>query len=154
LGGALAIAGELIVWQAAFGSLVHQEGSPMTPLASAKAVSFIVTRDRAAAKAFYGATLGFALKHEDHFAAVYDLNGTMLRISTLPDHVAQRHTVLGWDVPDIAAAVAALRDKGVAFTVYEGMGQDDSGIWTAPGSTAKVAWFKDPDGNVLSLTQF
>ena len=126
----------------------------MTLPASAKAVSFIVARDRAAAKACYGGTLGFPLTHEDDFAAVYDQNGTMLRISTMPDHVAQGHTVLGWDVPDIEEAVTALRDKGVAFTVYEGFGQDALGIWTVPGGTTKVAWFTDPDGNVLSLTQF
>jgi catechol 2,3-dioxygenase-like lactoylglutathione lyase family enzyme len=126
----------------------------MTLPSSARAISFIVTRDRASAKAFYGDTLGFPLSHEDDFAAVFDLNGTMLRVSTVPDHVAQGHTVLGWEVPDILAAVTALRDKGVAFTVYQGFGQDELGIWTAPASTAKVAWFTDPDGNVLSLTQF
>jgi catechol 2,3-dioxygenase-like lactoylglutathione lyase family enzyme len=116
-------------------------------------VTFIVTRDRAAARAFYGGTLGFALTSEDDFAAVFDLNGTMLRVSTVKDHVAQGHTVLGWDVPDIASAVRALREQGVAFTVYDGFGQDDLGIWCAPGGT-RIAWFKDPDGNTLSLTQF
>jgi catechol 2,3-dioxygenase-like lactoylglutathione lyase family enzyme len=122
--------------------------------ADAKVMTFIVTRDRVAAKAFYGDTLGFRLTHEDDFAAVFNLNGTMLRVSTAPDHVAQPHTVLGWDVPDIAAAVKALRDEGVAFNIYDGMGQDELGIWIAPGGAAKVAWFKDPDGNVLSLTEF
>ncbi len=125
----------------------------MTLPASAKAVSFIVTRDRAAAKAFYGGTLGLAFRHEDDFAAVFDLNGIMLRISTVPDHVAQGHTVLGWTVPDIVDTVTALRGKGVAFKIYDGFGQDELGIWTSPASTAKVAWFTDPDGNVLSLTQ-
>ncbi len=126
----------------------------MTLPTSAKSVAFIVTRDREAAKRFYGGTLGFTLSHEDDFAVVYDMNGTMLRISTMPDHVAQGHTVLGWDVPDIVAAATALRAKGVAFTVYEGFGQDELGVWTAPASGAKVAWFADADGNVLSLTQF
>ncbi len=121
---------------------------------TAKAMTFVVTRDRAAAKAFYGDTLGFPLRHEDDFAAVFDLNGTMLRISTVSDHVALPHTVLGWEVTDIAATATALRDKGVAFNIYDGFGQDTLGIWTAPGSAAKVAWFKDPDGNVLSLTEF
>jgi catechol 2,3-dioxygenase-like lactoylglutathione lyase family enzyme len=119
----------------------------------AKAMSFIVTRDREKAKEFYGLTLGFNLIHEDDFAAVYNMNGITLRISTVPDHVAEPHTVLGWSVPDIAATVGALRDKGVVFKIYEGFGQDDLGIWTAPGSTVKVAWFPDPDGNLLSLTQ-
>jgi hypothetical protein len=84
-------------------------------------MTFILTRDRAAAKVFYGDTLGFPLTHEDDFAAVFDLNGTMLRVSTAPDHVAQQHTVLRWGVPDIAATVKALRDKGVTFYIYEGV---------------------------------
>lgn len=119
----------------------------------AKTMAFIVTRDRDRAKAFYGGVLGFTLTHEDEFAAVFDLNGVALRISTVAEHVAQPHTVLGWAVPDIAAAARGLRDKGVAFTIYDGFGQDELGIWTAPGSAAKVAWFRDPDGNVLSLAE-
>ncbi len=125
----------------------------MSVLSSAKAISFIVTRDRARAKAFYGDTLGFALTEETDFAVVFDLNGTMLRIPTVADHSAQAHTVLGWEVPDITETVRALRDRGVAFIVYEGFGQDGLGVWIAPGGT-RIAWFKDPDGNVLSLTQF
>jgi len=121
---------------------------------SAKPITFLITRDRAAAKAFYTGTLGFPLTHEDDFAAVFDLHGTMLRISTVPDHQPAAHTVLGWEIPDITATVTALRDKGVAFTLYEGFGQDKLGIWSPPGTTTKIAWFKDPDGNVLSLTQF
>jgi catechol 2,3-dioxygenase-like lactoylglutathione lyase family enzyme len=122
--------------------------------ASAKPITFIITRDRAGAKSFYTGTLGFALTHEDDFAAVFDLGGTMLRMSTVPDHTPAAHTVLGWDVPDINATVTALCNKGVAFTLYDGFGQDELGIWSPPGDTTKVAWFKDPDGNVLSLTQF
>jgi catechol 2,3-dioxygenase-like lactoylglutathione lyase family enzyme len=120
---------------------------------SAKAITFIVTTDREKAKAFYGGTLGFALTHEDDFAAVFDLNGTMLRISTVAGHMAQPHTVLGWEVGDIAEVAKDLGDKGVVFTVFDGFGQDADGVWSAP-SGAKVAWFSDPDGNVLSLTQF
>ena len=121
---------------------------------SAKAMAFIVTRDRASACAFYGGTLGFALTGEDDFAAVFNLNGTMLRISTVEGHVPQPHTVLGWEVPDIADCVRTLRGQGVTFSIFEGFGQDDLGIWNAPGSSTKIAWFKDPDGNVLSLAQF
>ncbi len=122
--------------------------------ASAKAITFIVTRDRARAKAFYGETLGFAQTGEDDFAVVFDLNSTMLRISTVKDHKPAQHTVLGWEVPDIVGSVKALKAKGVTFNIYDGFGQDGLGIWTAPGSTNKVAWFLDPDGNNLSLTQF
>jgi catechol 2,3-dioxygenase-like lactoylglutathione lyase family enzyme len=117
-------------------------------------MAFIVTRDRARAKAFYANILGFALVSEDAFAAVFDMNGTMLRVSTVPDYTPPVHTVLGWEVPDIVAAATALRAKGVKFNVYEGFGQDPLGIWTAPGSGNRVAWFLDPDGNNLSLTQF
>ncbi len=116
-------------------------------------MAFIVTRDRERATAFYGGVLGFRLVHEDAFAAVFDLNGTMLRVSTVENHVAQPHTVLGWEVADIAETARVLRDQGVAFTIYDGFGQDELGIWSAPGSNAKVAWFTDPDGNVLSLAQ-
>jgi catechol 2,3-dioxygenase-like lactoylglutathione lyase family enzyme len=125
----------------------------MTLPASAETMSFIVTCDREKARAFYSDVLGFRKIHEDDFALVYDMNGTQLRISTLPEFKSQRHTVLGWEVPDIVAVVWALRSKGVAFTVYDGMGQDELGIWTVPGSTSRVAWFLDPDGNNLSLTQ-
>jgi catechol 2,3-dioxygenase-like lactoylglutathione lyase family enzyme len=122
--------------------------------ASAKTISFIITRDRAVAKKFYTEVLGFKFVSEDNFAAVFDLNGTMLRMSTVKDFKPQQHTVLGWDVPDIVATVKALTAKGVTFNIYDGFGQDKLGIWSAPGSTNKVAWFNDPDGNNLSLTQF
>jgi catechol 2,3-dioxygenase-like lactoylglutathione lyase family enzyme len=128
----------------------------MTPAlpTSAQSMSFIVTRDREKARAFYGDVLGFPKIHEDDFALVYDMNGTQLRISTLAEFQAQPHTVLGWQVPDIASVAKTLRSRGVAFTVYDGMGQDELGIWTVPGSKSRVAWFLDPDGNNLSLTQF
>ena len=119
---------------------------------TAKAITFILTRDRSRAIPFYRDVLGFPLVSEDLFAAVFDLNGTMLRISTVETHQPGPSTVLGWDVPDIAAAARALAAKGVEFNIYEGFGQDELGIWTSPASDAKVAWFKDPDGNVLSVT--
>lgn len=121
---------------------------------AAKAITFIITRDRAKAIAFYRDVLGFPLVSQDMFAAVFDLNGTMLRISDVETHKPTPHTVLGWDVPDIAAAAKTLAAKGVTFNIYEGFGQDELGIWTSPASDARVAWFRDPDGNVLSLTEF
>jgi len=124
-----------------------------TLFAGAKPISFIVTRDRTKAKAFYGGILGFTLIHEDPFAAVFDMNGTMLRISAVDCLAPAPHTVLGWDVPDIVAAVQALTAAGIRFTLYDGFGQDHLGIWKAPGGD-QVAWFPDPDGNNLSLTQF
>lgn len=122
-------------------------------LSSAKIVAFAPTRDAKAARAFYEGVLGLKLVSEDKFALVFDANGTMLRVTIVPPYTPQQFTVLGWDVADIAATVADLSAKGVEFQRYGMPGQDERGIWTSPGG-AKVAWFKDPDGNVLSVTQF
>jgi catechol 2,3-dioxygenase-like lactoylglutathione lyase family enzyme len=117
-------------------------------------MTFICTFDRERSKAFYGGTLGFELIHEDDSAAVFNLNGITLRISEAPDFKPANQTVLGWDVVDIRTIVKALRSKGVTFNFYDGFVQDEIGIWTVPGRATRVAWFDDPDGNVLSLTQF
>ncbi len=122
-------------------------------LGAAKIVAFVSTRDPAGARAFYGGVLGLRFVSEDAFAVVFDANGTMLRVSIVKDLAPVPHTVLGWEVADIAARVRGLREKGVTFERYPFLAQDDLGIWTAPGG-ARVAWFKDPDQNLLSLTQF
>jgi catechol 2,3-dioxygenase-like lactoylglutathione lyase family enzyme len=127
----------------------------MSQLNEALPVTFVLTADRDRAKPFYAGALGLPILAEDDFAVTFGLaGGATMRLTLLPDHKAADHTVLGWGVPDIAASVAALRAKGITFKVYEGFGQDADGVWTAPGGGAKVAWFGDPDGNVLSLTQF
>ena len=123
------------------------------PLADARPIAFVIARDRKAAEAFYGETLGLRRLPGDDFAAVYDLAGVPLRLTEVPDHKPSAHPVLGWEVPDIEASVDALAAKGVTFNIYEGMGQDSRGIWTSPDGAAKVAFFNDPDGNGLSLTQ-
>ena len=125
----------------------------MGDLASARVVTFVLTRDRAAAKAWYTGVLGLPLVLDDMFASVLDMNGTILRITQIEGYQAGQHPVLGWEVPDIAEAIRSLVAKGVTMTVYEGFGQDALGIWTSPDGKAKVAWFRDPDGNVLSLTE-
>lgn len=126
----------------------------MTSLSTAKPITFIITCDRAASEAFYEGVLGLTRAPGDDFAAVYDLGGAaLLRITEVPDFVAGAHPALGWEVSDIAVAMQALVDAGVTPTIYEGFGQDALGIWTSPDGAAKVAWFADPDGNVLSLTQ-
>jgi catechol 2,3-dioxygenase-like lactoylglutathione lyase family enzyme len=122
------------------------------PLAHAKAACFVCVTDRARAKAFYGETLGLTLKHEDNFATVFDSNGTTLRVSPAKDFRPQPFTVMGWEVPEIKATVAALTAAGIEFVRVPGLEQDDAGIWSpAPGIF--VAWFKDPDGNMLSVAQ-
>ncbi len=121
-------------------------------LAKFPIVAFVATSDASRAKAFYGGVLGLPLISEDEFAVVFDAHGTMLRVAIVGEVVLAPYTVLGWDVDDIAATVRGLATAGVQFERYPWMEQDKIGIWSAP-SGAKVAWFKDPDGNVLSVSQ-
>lgn len=125
----------------------------MTSLSAATAVMMVHTANRAAALPFYRDTLGLRLIAEDPFAAVFDLNGATLRLSDVSGWTPHPHTVLGFNVSDIGAAAQELAAKGVKFLIYEGFGQDAAGIWTAPGGSARIAWFNDPDGNNLSLTE-
>ncbi|HEX8625575.1 MAG TPA: VOC family protein [Allosphingosinicella sp.] len=123
------------------------------PLAAARPVAMITTADRKAAEPFYAETLGLTRKGDDGFAALFDLAGVTLRLTEVPGYAAPPHPVLGWEVADIESAVSALAANGVSMNVYEGLGQDEKGIWTAPDRSCKVAFFNDPDGNGLSLTQ-
>jgi catechol 2,3-dioxygenase-like lactoylglutathione lyase family enzyme len=116
-------------------------------------VAFVMTSDAARAKTFYGETLGLKFVSQDDYALVFDANGIMLRITVMPGHTPVEHAVLGWNVPDITATVKSLSTAGVQCEKYPFFEQDDLGIWTSPDGGAKVAFFKDPDGNVLSVGQ-
>jgi catechol 2,3-dioxygenase-like lactoylglutathione lyase family enzyme len=122
-------------------------------LGSADIVGFVSTTDPARARTFYADTLGLQVESESPFAVVFRVSATMLRVTVVEELAPQPFTVLGWDVPDIVATIRRLSARGVAFERYDGMEQDKLGVWRAP-SGARIAWFKDPDGNVLSLTQF
>ncbi len=122
-------------------------------LGSCEMMSFVATTQPDAAKAFYGDVLGLALAEDSPFAVVFSGGGRMLRMPKVQTFSPLPFTVLGWMVPDITATAAALAAKNVAFETFPGLPQDSTGIWTAPNGD-KVAWFKDPDGNLLSLTQF
>jgi len=116
-------------------------------------IAFAATRDPARAKKFYGNILGLRLVSEElPFALVFDAHGTMLRVTIVKTLNAAGYTVLGWQVPDIVTAAKSLQKAGVQFERYPGMNQDEMGIWASPGG-AKVAWFKDPDGNTLSISE-
>ena len=115
-------------------------------------VGFVGVSDLERARGFYGDVLGLSLVDESPYAFVAYLGSSMVRITAVGEPAAAAYTVLGWTVTDIAAAVDDLAARGVALTRYEGMDQDERGVWTAPGG-ARVAWFGDPDDNVLSLTQ-
>jgi len=121
-------------------------------LEDAKPAIIICTRDRARATAFYRDVLGLRLESEDNFAAIFATGGVTLRVSLVADFVAHGHTILGFRVADVRATVEALREKGVAFNKYAHLKQDELGIWIAPGGAVSVAWFADPDGNVLSVS--
>jgi len=118
-------------------------------------IAFVPTRNPAIARPFYEKTLGLRFISDDQFALVFDANGVMLRVvnvSGVKGFTTAPFTILGWSVADIGKAVKTLHGKGVTFERYPGMGQDEQGVWGSP-SGAKVAWFKDPDGNVLSVTE-
>lgn len=121
--------------------------------ASHDVIAFVPTAKPAAARDFYEKILGLHLLADEPAALVFDANGVMLRLAKLHDLTPAPYTVLGWKVADIAASVRELTLKGVQFNRYDGLEQDDQGVWRSPGG-ARVAWFKDPDGNTLSLTQF
>ena len=115
-------------------------------------MAFVGTRDQARARAFYEGTLGLRLLNADSFARAFDVGGVMLRVTNVEKLEPSAHTVLGWQVDSAAATVAALQAAGVQFERYPFLEQDPQGIWTAPGGS-QIAWFKDPDGNVLSIAQ-
>jgi catechol 2,3-dioxygenase-like lactoylglutathione lyase family enzyme len=119
-----------------------------------KMMAFVTTANAEKSRAFYGDVLGFRFLGDDGFALVFDANGTMLRVAKTASFEPARGTVLGWEVDDVHAAIAELAPRGVRFEQFglSFMKQDEHGVWTAP-SGSRVAWFKDPDGNVLSISQ-
>lgn len=122
----------------------------MSELATKTVCAFIATRDLASAKAFYGGVLGFPWKSEDDYGVVFAMSHANLRITPLPDFAPHQHTALGWNVEDVTGTVRALTAAGLSFERYGFLEQDELGIWSHGG--AKVAWFKDPDGNILSIS--
>lgn len=121
-------------------------------LGQADLVAFAPSRDLEVSGRFYGGVLGLRLLDASEFANAYDANGTQLRVALVGRVATAPYTVLGWRVPDIVATIGALRRAGVVFKRFETMTQDEFDVWTAPGGS-RVAWFSDPDGNILSLQQ-
>ena len=121
-------------------------------IADADVVAFVSTADPDRACAFYRDVLGLELVERNAFASVFDANGTMLRVTTVDRVDPARYTVLGWLVGDIDATLRELAGRGVEPVHYDAMEQDAAGVWTSP-SGARIAWFRDPDDNTLSLTQ-
>ena len=122
-------------------------------LDDADLIAFAATTDLGRARVFYERVLGLPVTEQTDLACVFDANGTMLRVTAVPEVARAGYTVLGWRVADITAAARELSARGVTFLRFEGMDQDADGVWTSPGG-GRIAWFADPDGNTLSLTQF
>jgi predicted enzyme related to lactoylglutathione lyase len=115
-------------------------------------IAFLATTDSARTRPFYEGILDLRFVSEDGFAVVYDVQGIELRIQKVERFDPQPHTALGWQVASIDRSVREVAARGGVFERYSFLTQDESGIWTAP-SGARIAWLKDPDGNVLSLTE-
>jgi catechol 2,3-dioxygenase-like lactoylglutathione lyase family enzyme len=131
----------------------HGGMTQQTKIAKFDIIGFVPIVDAPRAKQFYGETLGLQLLSEEPpFALVFNANGIMLRLVMAKELPPRFGTALGWRVEDIASAVAELSAAGVTFERYPGMAQDQLGIWTTP-TGSKVAWFKDPDGNLLSVSE-
>jgi len=122
-------------------------------LGSAQIVAFVSTSDPPRSLAFYRDVLGLRLTEESPYALAFDCGGTMLRVQIVKHATVAPYTALGWEVKDIDATIKKLNKAGVAMERFPGMDQDKLGAWS-PGGATKVAWFKDPQGHTLSLTQF
>jgi hypothetical protein len=127
--------------------------APAVSLGTEDLIAFVPTKDMGKARPFYEKTLGLPMEGESPVACAFRANGVLLRVIVVEQLTPFPFTLLGWSVGDIKATVAALTARGVAFDRFEGVEQDELGIWRSPGG-AQVAWFKDPDANTLSLTQF
>lgn len=122
-------------------------------LAGARLQTLVWSADIARSEQFYGNVLGLDLQGRLHGALVYSVGTGALRVSPVPSTSPSAHTVFGFEVADVAVAVADLMRKGVSFERFPGFTHDSSGIWTAPDGT-KVAWFRDPDGNLISVVSY
>jgi catechol 2,3-dioxygenase-like lactoylglutathione lyase family enzyme len=121
-------------------------------LTQSRLVCFVATTDADRARAFYGGLLGLPLVQDGGYALVFDANGTQLRVQRVQAVAPHAYTALGWEVADLAASVRALASVGVAMARFPGLPLDADGIWDTPDGS-RVAWFHDPDGNTLSLSQ-
>jgi catechol 2,3-dioxygenase-like lactoylglutathione lyase family enzyme len=138
-------------WQTPSAQPLTREAHNQRMLGTNKIVAFIPTTDYDAARAFYEGTLGLRFVSQDGFAMVLDANGITIRVTKLREHTPLPYTILGWEVSDIERTVSELTERGVKFERYGFFEQDPLGIWTAPTGD-KVAWFKDSDGNTLSVS--
>jgi catechol-2,3-dioxygenase len=124
-------------------------------LQSAPSISFVLSQDHNRAATWYKDVLGLVMLAQDDFATTFrlgdEISQTTLRLTTVPNFKPSMHTVLGFSVPDLKAAMMSLKEKGVEFLIYDGFGQDELGIWSLPGTKFRLAWLNDPEGNNISI---
>lgn len=120
-------------------------------LSNQRIKAFVSTVQLSVAREFYEKKLGLTLLSQDKYGIEFEANETHIRLSVVEKLTPQPFTVLGWDTDDIVSTINNLTAKGIIFERYNFIEQDENGIWTAPGGT-RVAWFKDPDGNLLSVS--
>jgi catechol 2,3-dioxygenase-like lactoylglutathione lyase family enzyme len=126
-------------------------GHPGRVLSSSRTIAFVPSTDLARSRAFYEGVLGLSVVGADSFAVVLQVGAVTVRVTNVGASLhVQPFTVLGWEVADVHAMIRSLVDRGVRFLHVDGIEQDEAGVWTAPDGT-QVAWFRDPDGNTLSL---
>lgn len=125
----------------------------LSMLGEAQTSTFLATTQAHKSRAFYTDVIGLKFVEDNDFAIVFDMAGAELRISKVVQFTPHPFTVLDWQVENIKDAVTDLKSKGIVFLVYEFMEQDEDSIWTVPGDGTQIAWFKDPDDNVLSISQ-
>ena len=122
-------------------------------LADVDVISLLPTAKPDEARAFYEQVLGLRFLADDGFALVFEINGRLLRLTKIPGFTPQPFSVIAWHVTSAEETVRTLLDRGVTMERYDMFEQDELGIWTVPGDSARIAWFKDPDGNVLSVVE-
>ena len=120
-------------------------------LGNTDVVGFVATTDKERAREFYEEVLGLTVVGDDGFALVLDANGTTIRVTPLDAFTPLPFTLIGWQVDDVSAVARTSPRRGVAFERYEGIEHDEDGVWHTPNGD-QVAWFKDPDGNLLSVS--
>jgi catechol 2,3-dioxygenase-like lactoylglutathione lyase family enzyme len=121
-------------------------------LETSEPVAFLPSEDLERSERFFQGVLELRVVSRSPFASVFQIGGTTLRVTKVAGLRPQPFTVFGWLVVDLRSMVRVLRDRGAVMLRYEGLDQDDDGVWRTPSGDF-VVWFEDPDSNVLSLTQ-
>jgi catechol 2,3-dioxygenase-like lactoylglutathione lyase family enzyme len=134
----------MIDWEGSGNFMTISSGAPVT---------YVNVTDRQRSLDFYGTVLGLEVRDSDEYGAHLRLGPALLRLTVIPDHKAHDHPVLGWEVEDFDTAARDLLDRGVKFTIYDGFGQDELGVFSSEDGQTRMAWFPDPDGNMLMLSK-